>query len=403
MAGFTPINASNAGSAALSDNRSRGRGGASDGTSTRTVASDYLGREEDLPAAPLPKKTNTKEKKRAATTGESSRTKKRRKSSNVDDGLHVTKSRAGDHQSSQSNHDDNPQKTAKPKKKSTATKQAKKASATVSKYNADDGGLATKPVSVYAQATSMDALDSTSARTSFDSVKANAGQSFTLYQGPSSTASFSSSIEISQPWLNTASKKTKASSINQLPTPQPSDDFQILSDDDDIFYEHVTAQEKSAERKLTTKFQNDSVLQDSNGRPTSSPRDFDEGNRRSTRPKKEVNYAVEQSFPTIDLTEDVQPKPQNQAVSKSTRRQIPSPPDDEGEFGELLEDEAVEVTKEVEEAVEERRPHTPPPRGRKQNIREVDEDEDYGGALLTDAERKLLGECRSKCRTELLH
>lgn len=38
------------------------------------------------------------------------------------------------------------------------------------------------------------------------------------------------------------------------------------------------------------------------------------------------------------------------------------------------------------------RPKTPPPRSHKQNMRDVDEHEDYGGALLSYAERQLLGE-----------
>ncbi|KAK4506490.1 hypothetical protein PRZ48_000222 [Zasmidium cellare] len=390
MAGFTPINASASGGISTSQSQLEGSTGAIDQHPTRTVVSEYLGREEDLPAAPLPKKTNTKGKKRAATAGDASKSNKRRRSSNVDDGLRITKSRGEDEQSSKSKDGDKFAKPSKPKKKTNATKQSKKTSDTVSSSNAETGNVATKPVSVYAQATSMDALDSTSARTSFDFVKANAGQSFTLYQGPSSTSSFQSSVQYSQPLLNSSpNKPAHGSHTNEGATKEASfaDDFTILSSNDEIF----DAVDDSTSRKPKQPH----VPHGKDVTATAAASMNEDGNRRSTRPKKSVKYRVEQNFPAIDEVQNARVDVLQEASTKPQRRRSTATLGGEEDFGEMAEEEVVELTKEVEEAVEGRRPTTPPPRTRKQNMREVDEHEDYEGALLSDAERKLLAKMKN--------
>ncbi|KAF2171361.1 hypothetical protein M409DRAFT_50813 [Zasmidium cellare ATCC 36951] len=391
MAGFTPINASASGGIASSQSQFEGSREASDQHPTRTVASEYLGRKEDLPAAPLPKKIHTKGKKRAATAGDAGKTNKRRRSSNIDDRLHVTKSRGQDEKSSKPDCTDKPAKSSKPKKKTAACKQPKKSSGTVSSSNAEAGMPMTKPVSVYAQTTSMDALDSTSAaRTSFDSVRANAGQSFTLYQGPSSNSSFHSNVLFSQPLLTPVSNTCPhGSHANAGATDEAEigDDFTLLSSDDDIL---------GAEVDLNLKISKQPHLPDRKKDTASSRASITEdGNRRTTRQKKAVNYAVEQSFPSIDEVQDIQLEAPDKAKTKSPRRRSTATLGGEDDFGDIPEDEVVELTKEVEEAVEEGRPVTPPPRNRKQDMREVDEHEDYEGALLSDAERKLLAKMKN--------
>lgn len=61
-----------------------------------------------------------------------------------------------------------------------------------------------------------------------------------------------------------------------------------------------------------------------------------------------------------------------------------------GDYDDYLdEDELIELAKRVEKSTTSRK--TPPSREWKLNIREVNSNEDYGGALFTEEERRLLG------------
>jgi len=65
---------------------------------------------------------------------------------------------------------------------------------------------------------------------------------------------------------------------------------------------------------------------------------------------------------------------------------------DAGDFGDSLDEddeEIIELTKCVETSAQLDR--SPPSRARKLNIRDTHEHDDYGGALLSEEERKLLG------------
>jgi hypothetical protein len=65
---------------------------------------------------------------------------------------------------------------------------------------------------------------------------------------------------------------------------------------------------------------------------------------------------------------------------------------DSGDYGESLDEddeELIELTKNIERSAQS--DQTPPSRARKLNIRDTHEHDDYGGALLSEEERKLLG------------
>lgn len=387
MPGFTPINAPISRSTAPSPGQLEGSRGTSDQRQTRTVASNYLGREGDLPAAPPPKQSDTQGKRRAVTAGDAAKTNKRRRSSDVDDGLRVTKSRGNyDEQISKPSEDDKPAKSSKPNKKATASKQPKKTSGTVGAGNDEAEASTTRSVSVYAPVTSMDVLDSTSARTSLDSMKANAGQSFTLYQGPSSTSSFQSSFRFFQPLLNSSSQPTHIqpqTTVEATKKAQHDDGFAYPTSDND----EISARDAPVSRRPNQ---------------AHSPRTTDDvaeklkvpgdASRLTSRPKKAVNCRAEQDFSDIDAMQNVRPEPPKPAATKLRRSQSTVTLVDEDDFGELAEEDMAELADEVEKVVAERNSLTPPPRDRKQNMREVDEHEDYGGMLLSDAERQLLGE-----------
>lgn len=81
--------------------------------------------------------------------------------------------------------------------------------------------------------------------------------------------------------------------------------------------------------------------------------------------------------------------PSESNVRRSSRQTLRS---DSGNFGEPIDeddDEVIEMTKRAERSI--RSGQSPPARARKLNIRDTHAHDDYGGALLTDEERKLLG------------
>lgn len=83
--------------------------------------------------------------------------------------------------------------------------------------------------------------------------------------------------------------------------------------------------------------------------------------------------------------------PSENHVRRSSRQTLRS---DSGDFGEPIDeedDEVIELTKRAERSA--RSGQSPPARARKLNIRDTHAHDDYGGALLTDEERKLLGTC----------
>ena len=85
-----------------------------------------------------------------------------------------------------------------------------------------------------------------------------------------------------------------------------------------------------------------------------------------------------------DPTED------NVHVSKPDfHHEIPSGFGDYGDSLDEDDEEVIELTKHIEKAAHMEK--SPPARARKLNIRDTHEHDDYGGALLSEEERKLLG------------
>ena len=65
---------------------------------------------------------------------------------------------------------------------------------------------------------------------------------------------------------------------------------------------------------------------------------------------------------------------------------------DSGDFGDSFDEEdeeIIELAKRIEKSAQTEK--SPPSRARKLNIRDTHEHDDYGGALLSEEERKLLG------------
>lgn len=84
------------------------------------------------------------------------------------------------------------------------------------------------------------------------------------------------------------------------------------------------------------------------------------------------------------------PVESNEHVSQQySDREIQSDPEDFGDSFDEEDEEIIELTKRIEKSAQTEK--SPPSRARKLNIRDTHEHDDYGGALLSEEERKLLG------------
>lgn len=222
--------------------------------------------------------------------------------------------------------------------------------------------------SVYALTTSMDVFDSTSIRTSVDSIKAGGNLGCTLYQTAPSSGSMHTAVEFSTHLLPSAPATIADDSVDD-------------AKESDMQNPATLETAKSAQRPLR-KAKKDAIQKNSlllrglvgkdTGIPASSQRSLD----------------------------PAQPTRRPHAVSETPASRIIIPlresdsDDSEPAFaGEVDESALIDLAMAIEDDDElNNRPQTPPPRSHKQNMRDVDEHEDYGGALLSHAERELLGE-----------
>jgi hypothetical protein len=276
-----------------------------------TVASDYLGRTSDgslIASAVQAKKAPAKGKKRAPTARESQASKRQRTVSVKDD---MTVTKAGPATATEQSAPLKPNQ-----KKKRAGGKATKSVNLVSTSLDEPASTAVKSIPVFAQATSMDALDTTSIRTSFDLAKANGG-SGTLYRRPSCAVSLSNSVECAKPlW-----------------------DVQIVNP---------------------------------RGQAPNKP------SRRGPSSLQAVDESLVFDAP-LQLDDD-SPYVQNAEARHS-----------DAEFDDVEDADLERVADAIEEETNLARPATPNKRERKLNMRDVDEDEDYGGALVSRKDRQILG------------
>ena len=191
MAGFTPINASASTASAASPTNPTSDGALPNpqinGRSSNSVVSDYLGRGETVPSAPVASQAlrgqgAKKGRKRASTTTAASKP-KRRKSGDVSETLTVSKPVARE----------NSKPAAPPKKKpATAKQDAGTTPAKRKRGRAQDGDddhdqaaqsapeLA-RPLPIYSQATTMNSLTLASQPTTVDALKASSKPGATIY------------------------------------------------------------------------------------------------------------------------------------------------------------------------------------------------------------------------------
>lgn len=360
---FTPINANHGASPPASDihgslqpaepvAKQHARSG-----NAMAAVSKYLGRgESGKPTAVVgaPKDT-AKRKKRGAPTSDGAPNAKARRTSGVSDTTQVTK-QASMYETTQPTGrlDTHPVTPAQAMNtgSNVETNAVKTVSTTMS------NGTNAVPVAVFSSITTMDALDSTASRTSMDAINANGGSGCTVYQSTPGTPARHPAIEWSQSWLHGQSSNLMQSTSNAM-----SDPVGISS---------------PCARVAGTP-----TVPDPNKRP----------------PRRAKQIAIEKTSNLFHRGEAQLQTPASRPdgtqcageAIPSTTTGAPCPTfatedDFSGDMDEkALEDVALALEKEAGARLQ-----TPPPRSSKQNMRDVNEFEDYGGALLLDAERQAL-------------
>lgn len=441
--GFTAINSSSPAPSAhqTTDNTPSKSTAATTRGQPVTIASAYLGRGDGEPtttggARLQPEKATGKGKKRAR-TAPNPKESKRRKTSNVADTMPAVKPRpstkkqqavkskvTGPHSSEESvlQHE---QDSRPIEKAATGSQQAK-----MGRAQEADPTSATSLVPVIAPSTSMSILQSTSQQTSFDALKTLAGHGTILYNSPSSPSKPHGSIRFSQPPCAQAHRaiSKKVDAANQSVGVQHANDpdehsfdggeeFGALSNElaqqiDEPTQCRITAGHTNAGRVTRSATKNTRQQPPRKAAmPCSNDDEFDE----------DID-GLDEAFALVETAEETSKTDKSRTLKAKTlkikwtsakqAKQLPIPaPSDQVEHsasaptlltaakgrdksGDVImidsndeNEEMIELDKAMREAEE----MGLKPRLHKQNIRVVDTHEDYGGALLDESEKQLLG------------
>ena len=206
----------------------------------------------------------------------------------------------------------------------------------------EQDALPVRPLPVYVQPTSMDMIPSSGQQTSMEAVRSAAGPGCTLYNSRTPTSA-ASAIDITQPWLSVANLDRTRPAINTRvlrPRHDKIDPATVQG------FRSANASTSASRSRLPTPFASDSAPEETLAHANDPP----------TRRDTLAGFTQGDEFIDIDDHDEA---------------------------------DLIDLTTAVEESVAIRE-RTPPFRERKQNIRAVEEHEDYGGALLTDTEKQHL-------------
>ncbi|KXT14671.1 hypothetical protein AC579_6401 [Pseudocercospora musae] len=322
-------------------------------STVRRAISEYLGRGDAQPMV-TDSRTASRDKRRGCGAGQKSKAFKKRKTSNtVDNSMSVTKfSRVKNtknpvqRQEHASTGPEGP-KTLTPEK----SESAGNSDMSVSTSEGIKLSPAVKPVVIYEQTTSMmKALDSTSTRTSIESIKVNGGHGYVEYQSSSASCQPYSNVHFSQPWLNSVSNAAnvcaRESQVHQQISGSPT--FVAGTDTHSAW--------------PTRKAKGIAIGRNSNLFRPAKPPVADHHSK---------SHHLNGRHPTLE-------RQRGRVPSNSISI-------DDDEFSDIDESALSNLDK-----IGEFRPGTPPARNHKQNIREVEEGDDYAGALLSAADHELL-------------
>ncbi|KAK3637259.1 hypothetical protein LTR56_013797 [Elasticomyces elasticus] len=375
QSGFTPINASASTASAnpantaneIAPSNANGNGNAS-----KSVASGYLGRDSTHQAPPIASVAlhgpgAKKGRKRAASSATIAAPKsKRRKSGDVSDGMSVKKAAQLP-----------AKKTVNAKKSTTDLNHASAANTKnrarqIEKEPPDAAETdSVRPVAVYAQSTSMDTVQSHPPATSMAALKASTKRSTTIYrsgqEGPMQQGD-----TFARPLLSAT--ETRATSASNATTPGTETDLGA-----------VLVNHASREQQQRPIF--DDVIEE-----------IDLSTERQVLPKHTSTTKAKSKKQSL-LTPVTQTLSTRKQPSRKSKKAASPPIQTEDELFALniSDDEAmVDAAESTEDVIPPRTPTpTLPARDRKQNMREVDADDDYGGALLTDNEKSILNKLQA--------
>lgn len=228
-------------------------------------------------------------------------------------------------------------------------------------------------VSVYAPLTSMDVVDSTSTRTSLDSVIASGNMGCVLYQTMPSGTYDQRTVDFSKPVMETCAMSGNMTDSQANGAVSSTRNYTSSS---------VHRPPRKAKADATQK--NNDIL--CGRRPVQQAAHMIKSN--STGQPHRRRRSTADTF-TADDSIEVLDEDKCMPVQLS----YTSPEDvTQDAFEDELDDSIlIDLAEAVEEDAKDSR-RTPPPRNYKQNLREVDEHEDYGGALLSASERTFLSE-----------
>lgn len=250
----------------------------------------------------------------------------------------------------------------------------------------------TDSISLYTPTTSMSETNFTSQSTSMDAFKASSGYGCTIYTNPQRNRPDAKArvVEKGKQAVATISKRRnpRRMSAARVPRLSPVHEEENLMTPDvvhaklpqpDIADEDFFGNDLSADELIYSFAQN--IESSGSRRHSDSARTDDEMAESKLKPPTSVHY------------DDDRPISKSYSAAKSqdqADQQRLSNDDEDFNVSDDLDDEAIEIVMSVEDMVAQQA-KTPPPRTVKQNTRSVLDDEDYGGALLSESERKLLG------------
>jgi hypothetical protein len=241
------------------------------------------------------------------------------------------------------------------------------------------------PFNFYASTTSMDALDSTSSCTSLQSIKAQGGFGCVVYQPSSTIMQVAGTVNCPQPLVRFDSKRDPGDSS----VAENARDHQHMGN----YPGRTRIVALSSEKGSVT-----------HAEAVAEPENITTA-RHTGIPTKLVEESQYDSIPNQQLSPDPimlkEPSVRIYASQASHLHSIgngamrpPALPREH--FNDSFSKEDDQALVELACAVERRldtENHALPPRSNKQNIREVDEHENYDGALLSHADRQILGQC----------
>lgn len=419
MAGFTAINAPEVGYKEASGTSQPPEGAkVSSVPSTvdqrKSVASEYLGRGDAESGTlrliqdvgplhgPGSKKAGAKSKKRASSLASHANS-KRRKISDVAETMGITKATG---QASQTCRvtpstdvdtiQSSPTITAQKSRERAKPKRSPKA-------RSEDPTMsnAMQSVSVIAPSTSMDAVSRTPQQTSLEAVRANKGYGAVLYNGALPPSNIQANVTTFEPLMNSTTQvdRPEATANTRVLRPRKAKavaDARSTAAPETDSVNSPGAQppkRRLAERPLpsgqSSVLDEDFLDEDDDLAEALALANTIETNFRPTAEAK-ATFSNKTQLPTPVNSDTLTDSDNYQKPRKRRPTPILNPDEELVELSDEDEAEIVDLREATENDATRRSP-TPPARERKRNMREVDAQEDYGGALLSEAERQLLG------------